>query len=123
MPTTSDTRVVLLGADGAGGVMTGVTTGQSMPQSCLGHTLLTVFLSSQGAISGGPVIIEEADYDPRTGVPYTGTWSQIQSVPVTGFSGGGQQAIAMGPRVFSYLRVRLGAPITGGTISATLRMT
>ena len=123
MPMTSDTRVVLLGADGAGGIMTGVTTGQSSPQSCLGHTLITVFISGQGAVAGGTVIIEEADYDPRYGVPYAGTWSQIQNVAVSALAGGAQQAIAMGPRVFSYLRVRIGVAITGGTVSVTMRMT
>lgn len=103
--------------------MTGVTTGTSQPQHPLGHNLVTIYLSSQGTTSGGTVIIEEADYVPRGGNPYTGTWSQIQSVLASSFTGGAQIAVAMGPRAFGSVRVRISSAITGGgTISAAMRI-
>jgi hypothetical protein len=117
-----DGRVVLLGADAAGGVMTGVTSGTSIPQYVTGHSLVTIFLASQGTTSGGTVIIEEADYSPRYGNPYTGTWSQIQSIAASTFTGGAQIAVAMGPRAFGAIQVRISSAITGGgTISAVIR--
>ena len=72
----------------------------------------TVVLQSTGTTSGGTVIIEEAYYDPN-GPVYSGTWSQLQSVNASSFTGGTQIAYHF-VGSFWAVRVRPGTTITGG---------
>jgi len=72
----------------------------------------TVVLQSTGTTSGGTVIIEEAYYDPN-GPTYAGTWSQLQSVAASSFTGGAQIAYHF-TGSFWAVRVRISADITGG---------
>lgn len=74
---------------------------------------VTVILQSNGTTSGGTVTIEEAYWDPKTDPVYAGTWSAIQAVNASTFTGGAQlvlHVMASCPSV----RVRISSNITGG---------
>lgn len=122
--STSPLRVLLLGADN-GGVLTGVTTGTSIPIPMTGNeTMLTLYLTSIGTTSGGTIAFEESDYAGNIDFPYSGTWSQITTaITASSFSGGAQFAYhTTAPAIYSYVRVRISATITGGgSIMAVLR--
>lgn len=78
---------------------------------------VTVVLESSGTTSGGAVSIEEAYYDP-TGPVYAGTWSVIQSVSASTFTGGAQVVVHVTGSVWA-IRTRISSTITGGgTVSA-----
>lgn len=77
----------------------------------------TVILQSSGTTSGGAISIEEAYYDPANGV-YGGTWSVIQSVNASTFTGGAQVVVHITGSVWA-IRARISSNITGGgSISA-----
>lgn len=81
---------------------------------------VTVVLQSNGTTSGGTVSIEEAYFDPAVlaGKNYTGTWSVIQSVAASTFTGTAQLVVHIPGSVWA-IRVRISADITGGgSISA-----
>lgn len=69
-------------------------------------------ITGAGTISGGTVILEEADSD-----TYAGTWSQLTSITASTLTGGAQQVF----HVFGNMRVvraRISSNIIGGgTIS------
>ncbi len=120
MPNVGTLRVLLLGTENSDSSVTGVTTGTSIPVKVEGYGLPTVFLRSVGTTSGGTILIEEADWGDRE-FPYSGTWSQIQSVAASSFSGTQQVAIHVSFSLVRYLRVRISSTITGGgTILASL---
>jgi hypothetical protein len=101
-------------------LVTGVTTGQSIPIDCHAHGILTIYLRSLGTTSGGTVLIEEADWGPYE-QPYSGTWSQVQSIAASTFTGGQQIAIHISDAAYAWLRVRISSTITGGgTMTAAL---
>lgn len=113
-------RVLLLGSVSAG-VLTGVTTGTSQPIYIQAVDHPTIYLASQGATTGGTVLIEEADWADNE-QPYTGTWSQVASTAASTFTGGAQIAIHLPIASYAYLRVRISSAITGGgTVSASFR--
>ena len=76
---------------------------------------LTVSLQSNGTTSGGTISIEEARYDPAVlnGLDYTGTWSVIQAVSASTFTGGAQVVVHV-PGSFWAVRARISSNITGG---------
>lgn len=81
---------------------------------------VTVALQSTGTTSGGAVSIEEAYFDPAVlaGQNYTGTWSVIQSVSASTFTGGAQVIVHVTGSVWA-IRARISSAITGGgTVSA-----
>jgi hypothetical protein len=84
---------------------------------------LTFYLTSVGTTSGGTVSLEEADWNPSGGTPYTGTWSVITTVNASTFTGGTQIAYHVAaPGAFGFIRARISSAITGGgTVSVTLR--
>ena len=99
-----------------------VTTGAGQFDAS-SYTALTFYLSSVGTTSGGVVSIEEADWNPSGGTPYTGTWSVITTVNASSFTGGVQLAYHVSsPTAFAFVRARVSSTITGGgTISVVLR--
>jgi len=112
---TSTTRITLLDA---------VTTGQSQPIMMAAHIAPTFYVIGTGTVSGGTVLIEEADANPETGPGgYSGTWSLVYTVTASDVSGGKQKAIHLtGPNSYGYLRARVSSDITGGgTITVVLR--
>lgn|SRR5262245_60414368 len=73
---------------------------------------ITVVLQSNGTTSGGAISIEEAYWDPN-GPVYGGTWSVIQAVNASSFTGSTQSivhVVASCPNV----RARISSDITGG---------
>lgn len=103
-------------------LLSAVTAGTSQPIDCSQHEAVAVFLSSAGTTSGGTVLIEEADWDPDTESVYTGTWSLVQSIAASSFSGTASIMTHLPPEAYGFVRVRISSAITGGgTISASLR--
>lgn len=96
---------------------------QSQYIDCSAYRYHTVYLTSAGTTSGGNITIEEADWDPLSGVPYGGTWSIIgAAVAASTFTGGATLAVRLPVGAYAFLRVRVNDAITGGgTISASLR--
>lgn len=110
-------EVLLLGTANSDGSFTGVTAGTSMPISTRDFDENTFFFESLGTTSGGTILIEEASRP-----TYTGLWSQVQSIPASGFSGTEQQAVHLSASAYGELRVRVSSAITGGgTILVWLR--
>lgn len=123
MPTTPQ-DVILLGSVDEAGVWTGVTTDEttSKPIAPGNHAAAAIVLISNGTTSGGNVSIEEAYFTPPNGKPYTGTWSVIQSVAASSFTGGAQRVVHISPNALFPIRVRIADAITGGGgVSAVLR--
>ncbi len=113
MPTTPR-RVLLLGTENSDGSVTGVTaTIASQPIFAEGRGLETIFLRSVGTTSGGTVLVEEADWGPLE-TPYSGTWSTLQTILASAFTGGAQLAYHPPVGSFRYIRVRISSAITGG---------
>ena len=76
----------------------------------------TIILQSTGTTSGGAISIEEAFYEnigTSPGVEYAGTWSVIQSVSASTFTGGAQVVVHVLGSVPA-LRCRISSTITGG---------
>lgn len=118
---TAASRSMLLGLENADGTLTGVTTGASQPISAPELSLRVVYLTSLGTTSGGTVLIEEADWGPNTN-QYEGTWSQVQSIAASTFTGNQTVAVHIAPCAYGFMRVRISSPITGGgSILASLR--
>lgn len=99
-------------------------TGTSGAINVQGRDELVFYFTSVGTTSGGTLKIEEADFDPQTGVVYGGTWSQIGAdVAASSFTGGVQLAVHISPNAYSFVRARISADITGGgTVSVVLKM-
>jgi hypothetical protein len=121
MPNVGTSRVLLLGTENADSTVTGVTTGTSQPIEQAGAGVLSIFLRSVGATTGGTVLIEEADWGALE-QPYSGTWSVIKTILASSFTGGAQVATHVSNSAYGYVRVRISSTITGGgTIIASLR--
>lgn len=106
-------RVLLLGTENTDGSVTGVTTGTSQPVDVSLHGVIAFAFRSIGTTSGGTVLIEEADWGPLE-APYSGTWSQVQSVAASTFTGGTEVTIHIVNSAYHYVRVRISSAITGG---------
>ena len=76
---------------------------------------LTIWQTGTGTITSGVLTVEEAHYDPRTSVPYTGTWAAITTLDSTSVTGGQTQPYhAPSDRSYSFVRVRLTTAVGGG---------
>ncbi len=117
----TSSRILLLGVENADSTVTGVTVGTSIPVLREVDNIISIYLRSIGTTSGGTVLIEEADWGPLEQV-YSGTWSQIQSIAASTFTGGAQVALHISASSYGYVRVRISSTITGGgTITAVAR--
>lgn len=126
----SPTREWLLGSDTVtvtGGAatqsVTTVTTGTSQPIFYPSHGIIAFYFRSVGTTSGGTILIEEADWGEKE-LPYSGTWSQVQSISASSFTGGAQLVVHITDCSYRYLRVRISSAITGGggiTVSLSSR--
>jgi len=78
---------------------------------------VTIALQSTGTTSGGTLSIEEAYWKDLDGAGpdpvYAGTWSVIQAVSASSFTGGAQLVVHVLGSVWA-LRVRISSDITGG---------
>lgn len=117
----TSTRVLLLGTESSSGAPIGVTAGTSQPVDMSLHGLLSIYLTGTGTITGGTILIEEADYaNPAVG--YAGTWAQLGTVTATGLTAGAQLVTHLVDASYGFVRVRISAAITGGgSITAVLR--
>ena len=116
----TESRILLLGVENADSTVTGVTTGTSVPFFARVDGIIAIILRSVGATTGGTILIEEADWGPLEQV-YSGTWSQIQSIAASSFTGGAQVVIHISDSSYRYIRVRISSAITGGgTVTAVL---
>lgn len=118
MANTAQRDVLLLGTQNANGTITGVSAAQSSQAINLkDYPLASIYIEADGGtISGGTIIIEQALWNPLVGHgPYTGLWSQLQSITASTLTGTAQQqAFNIGAIASGFCRVRLSSPITGG---------
>ena len=114
--SATNSRVLLLGTEPSDGTaVTGVTTGTSVPLDASKNAgIRSFFFTSIGTTSGGTILIEEADWNPDKQAPYSGTWSQIQSIAASSFTGGAQSAVHLSDTAYAFVRVRISPTITGG---------
>ncbi len=70
-------------------------------------------MRGSGTISGGTLLIEEADYGDDE-PPYSGTWSQLVSVACSDVTGGAQKGVHLSLGAYGYLRARISSAVTGG---------
>ena len=113
-------RVKLLGDSTAG---TFVASGTSVPVDIHCKAAPAFYIRSDGGtISAGVVTIEEADWDEQEMI-YSGTWSTIGTVDVTGLSTiTGQSVNHLQVSDYAYIRARISTAITGGgKVNVTLR--
>lgn len=121
MPNVANSRVLLLGTENNDGTLTGVTSGQSMPQHVPYDSLRTFFLTSVGVTSGGTILIEEADY-PEKELIYNGTWGVLQTISASAIGTNSTLPVHIMQTAYAYVRVRISSAITGGGgIVATMR--
>lgn len=106
---SSPALIQLLGVVNADGTVTGVTAGTSQPIEVGANDELAFYFESSGTTSGGTVLIEEASRR-----NYSGTWSQVQSVSASDFTGTVQKAYHFSPNAYGWVRVRVSSTITGG---------
>ena len=98
-------------------LLTAATTGNGaifVPDGAIARA--TIVLQSTGTTSGGAVSIEECYFDnigTVDGIEYAGTWSVIQSVSASTFTGGAQVVVHVLGSVWA-LRCRISSTITGG---------
>lgn len=75
----------------------------------------TVYVKGAGTISGGAVVVEEADSE-----DYSGTWSTIATITASALTGGAAQAVHL-DGTYRAIRARVSSSITGGgSITAEL---
>ena len=94
-------------------VVTGVTTGQSKIYSKAGAGIISVALRSTDTTSGGTIVIEECLVMPGE-VEYAGTWSAMQTVSASSFTGGAQKVYHFSESAYGQIRIRISSDITGG---------
>lgn len=110
----SPSRELLLGVENADGTVTGVTAlGTHAPLLREVQGIISFFFRSIGTTSGGTILIEEADWGPGE-APYSGTWSVVQTISASAFSGGAQLAVHITDSAYGWVRVRISSAITGG---------
>ena len=105
-------RVLLLGTT-SGGVVSGVTSGTSQAINRVGQNELSLYVRGIGTITGGTLLIEEADYGDDE-APYSGTWSQLTSIACSDVTGNAQKGVHLSVGAYGYLRARISSAVTGG---------
>jgi len=93
----------------------------SQPIDCTQLKSLVFYFTSTGDTTTGNLLIEEADWDPLTEPPYSGTWSQVVSITTVSFTGGAQVAYHISPNEYAFLRVRINTGVSTGSIKAVAR--
>jgi hypothetical protein len=113
-------RVLLLGTS-SGGVVSGVTSGTSPAINRAGQSELSLYVRGIGTITGGTLLIEEADYGDDE-APYSGTWSQLTSIACSDVTGGAQKGVHLSVGAYGYLRARISSAVTGGGTIAVVML-
>lgn len=115
-------QTILLGAlDPVTKALVGVTAGVSIPIDRSNHLYNTVTLLGIGTLTGGTLLIEEADWVPNE-LPYSGTWSTLQTIQANTLTGGAQVLVHLAASAYAWLRVRISSAATGGgTVAVLLR--
>ena len=110
-PGIGPANLYLLGSENAAHTITGVTSGASAPIQVLGGPRdVTFWLTSVGTTSGGTILIEETDAPEDT----TPTWSVIQTILASSFTGGAKTAAHVRIGAGVWVRLRISSAITGG---------
>ena len=113
-------RTMLLGSS-SGGTVTGVTSGTSPAINRLGSEAISLYVRGSGTITGGTLLIEEADYGDDEPV-YSGTWSQVTSITCSDVTGGAQKGVHLSLGSYGYLRARISSAVTGGGTIAVVML-
>lgn len=115
---------MLFGTANSDGSFTGVTDDETTSEAIFPnqHQTVAIVLISNGTTSGGNIKIEEAFWTSKQ-MPYSGTWSVIQTIAASDVTGTAQKIVhVVGPNALFPVRVRISDAITGGGgISAALR--
>lgn len=106
----------LLGVQNADGTLTGVTTGTSIALKRWEFANLSIYIQAIGNPGVGTIVIEEAAWDPKTQLQYSGTWSPIQTVDAAALVTDAQLAVHVTGSCVGYVRVRISADVTVGTV-------
>lgn len=109
MALASSPAVLVLLGTVDGNTPTGVTTGTSQPIEIGANDELAFYFESIGTTSGGTVLIETASRQ-----NYSGTWSTMQTVSASDFTGTAQKSYHFSPNAYAWVRVRVSSTITGG---------
>lgn len=124
MTNTVPQDVMLLGTANSDGTFTGVTVDETasawfFPDQ---HMASAIVVIGNGTTSSGVLTYEEAYWNPRTQMPYSGTPSAIITVNASDVTGNAQKVIHVAPNALFAQRVRITTVIGGGGgISAVLR--
>lgn len=85
-----------------------------VPVDCHGCPYVVVYVKGTGVTSSGVVTLEEADWNPATDLPFSGTWSPITTVNASDVDGGLQKAIHLPEGAYGFVRPRISTVIGGG---------
>ena len=108
--------VRLLGVQNADGTLTGVATGTSIALKRWEFANLSIYIQAIGNPGAGTIVIEEAAWDPKTQIPYSGTWSPIQTVDAATLVTDAQLAVHVTGSCLAFVRVRISVDITVATL-------
>lgn len=116
-------RVLLLGTEtvvagqftitGTTGAGTAANPSTHQPLYIPTEGIISLYLRGIGTISGGTILIEEADWGDQEQY-YSGTWGVIATVSAASISGGVQLPYHITDTSYAYVRVRISSPLTGG---------
>ena len=96
-------------------LLSGATTGTSPAVAIGGYTAPAITITATAALSAGTLIVEESD-----DANYQGTWSQIEAIDLPSlFTASGKAVRHYDVANYTFLRVRVGTTVSGGTISVT----
>lgn len=104
-------------------LFTGSTTagnGTSQWIDVQGYSHLCFYLKTNGTPGAGTCVLEEADFDPTTGMPTALTGSTLTTVTITSGVGNSAQAAFHYTGAFSRVRARIGTTVTDTTLDAVL---
>ena len=85
----------------------------SIPLNVQGYRDIAVYLKGTGTINAGVVVVEEADYNPKT-EPIPSAWATLYSFDADDTTGGATVSTHLPTAAYSFIRLRVTTAIGGG---------
>lgn len=105
----------------SGSTLTGVSAvTTSVPFFAQPYQNLTFYISAIGNPGAGTIVLEEAAWQGDAQLPYTGTWSPIQSVDASALVTDAQLAVHVTGSCCQWVRARISVEITVATVVVTV---